>query len=274
MSETVAPVVRLPSIPFAQRLLKGSGALWFLAVIAGQWLFVYYILAAYMPPALSGAWERWDEIGLIHGFIEGDLPGNLGFISHVLLAAVITLGGTLQLIPQLRQRVPALHRWMGRTFLAVSVFMAVGGIVLIWGRGTRLNDVTGLATTIDGILILVAAAFALYFIRRRQIDRHRRWAMRLFIFVSGVWYLRVGYMAWGITTGGAGIGERMNGPADYALAYACFLLPWAVLELYLRACDSRAVAAKLGMAGVMLAAAGLTALGVFGAWMVIWSPHV
>jgi hypothetical protein len=51
-------------------------------------------------------------------------------------------------------------------------------------------------------------------------------------------------------------------------------LPWAILELYLRACDSRAVPVKLGMAGVMLAAAGVTALGVFGAWMVMWSPHV
>ncbi|WP_300542433.1 DUF2306 domain-containing protein [Maricaulis sp.] len=274
MSDTIARSAPLPPIALAQRLLKGAGALWFLVVVAGQWLFVYYILAAYVPRTVSGAWERWDETGLIHGFTEGDLPGNLGFISHVLLAAVVTLGGTLQLIPQLRQRLPVLHRWMGRTFLAVSVFMAVGGIVLIWGRGTRLNDVTGLATTIDGILILVAAAFALHFIRRRQIDRHRRWAMRLFIFVSGVWYLRVGYMAWGIATGGAGIGERMDGPADYALAYACFLLPWAILELYLRACDCRALTVKLGMAGVMLAAAVVTALGVFGAWLVMWSPHV
>lgn len=274
MSQTVAPAERIPSIPVAQRLLKRSGALWFLAVVAGQWLFVYYILAAYMPPTLSGAWESWDDTGLIHGFIEGDWPGNLGFISHVLLAAVITLGGTLQLIPQLRQRLPVVHRWTGRTFLAASVFMAVGGIALIWGRGTRLNDVTGMATTLDGILILVAAGFALYNIRMRRIDRHRRWAMRLFIFVSGVWYLRVGYMAWGIATGGAGIGDRMNGPVDYAMAYACFLLPWAVLELYLQASDSRSVAAKLVMAGGMVAAAAITALGVFGAWLVMWSPHV
>ncbi|MEA1943701.1 MAG: DUF2306 domain-containing protein [Pseudomonadota bacterium] len=274
MSQTVAPAERIPSIPVAQRLLKSSGVLWFLAVIAGQWLFAYYILAAYLPPSLAGEWARWDETGLIHGYIDGDWIGNVMFITHVLLAAVITLGGTLQLVPPLRQRFPAVHRWTGRVFMLVAIVMAVGGIALIWGRGTRLNDVTGMATTLDGILILVAAGFALYNIRMRRIDRHRRWAMRLFIFVSGVWYLRVGYMAWGIATGGAGIGDRMNGPADYAMAYACFLLPWAVLELYLRASDSRSVAAKLAMAGGMVAASALTALGVFGAWMVMWSPHV
>ena len=263
-----------PGFVSAHALLKGSGVLWFLAVIAGQWLFVYYILAAYLPPSLAGDWARWDDTGLIHGYIEDDLAGNLMFITHVLLAAVITLGGTLQLVPPLRRHFPAVHRWTGRVFLTVAVIMSVGGMVLIWGRGTRLNDVTGLATTLDGVLILIAAGFALYNIRKRRIDRYRRWAMRLFIFVSGVWSLRVGYMAWGIATGGAGIGERMNGPADYAMAYASFLLPWVVLELYLRACDSRSPAAKLAMAGGMVLAAAVTALGVFGAWMVMWSPHV
>ena len=255
-------------------LLRGSGVLWFLAVISGQWLFAYYILTAYLPPSLAGDWARWDDVGLIHGYIDGDWLGNVMFMAHVLLAAVITVGGTLQLIPPLRQRFPAVHRWTGRVFMLVAVVMAVGGIALIWGRGTRLNDVTGLATTLDGLLILVAAGFAFNNIRKRRLDRHRRWAMRLFIFVSGVWYLRVGYMAWGIATGGAGIGERMNGPTDYILAYACFLLPWAVLELYMRASESRNAAVKLAMAGGMVVAAAVTALGVFGAWLVMWSPHM
>lgn len=274
MSDTAAPIALRTRFVSAHSMLKGTGVLWFLVAAAGQWLFVYYVLAAYGPPTVAGNYAAWDETGLIQGYTAGDWLGNLGFISHVLLAAVITAGGTMQLVPPLRRRFPAVHRWTGRIFMAVAVFMAVGGIALIWVRGTKLNDIVALGTTIDGILILVAAGFALRHAIARRIDSHRRWAMRLFILVSGVWFLRVLYMAWGISTRGVGIGERMNGPTDYVLAFACYLLPLAMLELYLRACDSRSAAIKLAMAAGMVVASAATALGIFGAWMVMWSPHV
>jgi hypothetical protein len=258
----------------ASALLKGAGALWFLVAVAGQWLFAYYIAAHYMPPTVSGNFAAWDEAGLIHGYTAGDLAGNLGFISHVLLAAVITVGGTLQLIEPLRRRLPRLHRWTGRLYIPIAVFMAVGGLALVWIRGTRLNDIVAMGITLNALLILLAAGLALHFALKRQIDRHRRWAMRLFVLVSGVWFMRVGYMAWGMTTGGAGIGEAMGGPFDYFLAFGCYLVPLAIVELYMRARDSHPAPVKLAMAGVTTLAAGVTAIGVFGAWLVMWSPHV
>lgn len=257
-----------------QRLLSLSAKFWFVIAAIGQWLFVYYILLAYGPRTASGNFASWDETGLIEGYTQGDWLGNLGFISHVLLAVIVMGGGTMQLVPALRKRFPAVHRWTGRTYLAVAVFMAVGGIALTWVRGSRLNDIGALGTTIDGILILVAAAFALRFAIARRIDTHRRWAMRLFIFASGVWFTRVGYMGWAMLTGGAGISRSLDGPFDLFIAYGSWAVPWLILELYMRACDSRSAGFKLAMTGVVTAGALFTAVGVFGAWMMMWSPHI
>jgi hypothetical protein len=46
--------------------------------------------------------------------------GNAFFGAHVLMAAVLTLGGTLQLVPQIRARLIAFHIWLGRVFLVAE----------------------------------------------------------------------------------------------------------------------------------------------------------
>ncbi|WP_421791940.1 DUF2306 domain-containing protein [Hyphobacterium sp.] len=256
------------------RFLKFSGLSWFLVAVIGQWLFAYYVIAAYAPETLSGDWARWDETGLIQGFTQADVIGNLAFISHTLLTFIICVGGTMQLMPPIRNRFPALHRWTGRTYLLIGAFMAIGGIWMIWGRETRLTDLGGWGTTINGLMALVTIAVAFWFARKRDIDRHRRWAMRTFILLSGVWFTRIGYMGWAILTGGAGMGRSLDGPFDMFIAFGSYLVPLAILELYFWASQYRSSAAKLGMSAVMFAAAGFTALGTFGAWNMMWSPHI
>jgi hypothetical protein len=272
VAHTSSPVS--PAEPgLAERALKGAGALWFIVAVTGQWIFAYYILAAYAPPTLSGDYAQWDSVGLIQGHEPGDAAGNLMFISHVLLAAVMTVGGTLQLIPPLRRRFPLLHRMTGRVFLVVAVFLALGGLWLIWVRGTRLEDVGAMATSMDAVLILVFAAFAFHYARKRQIDRHRRWAMRLFIAASAVWYMRIFYSAWFLSVGPVGVNNTMSGWFNYVVAFGCFLVPLAVLELYLFAQRSNSAQVKAVGAGVTVVAAGLTGLGVVGATIIMWAPH-
>ncbi|WP_323761401.1 DUF2306 domain-containing protein [Maricaulis sp.] len=273
MSDTPASSSRRPLFS-PHSLLAGSGVLWFAIAAAGQWLFAYYIIAAYIPRTASGEFERWNETGLINGYAEGDLIGNLGFISHVLLAAFVSIAGVLQLLPMVRRRFPTFHRWTGRSYMSVAVFLAVGGIILVWGRGTRMNDWAALGTTIDGLLILVTAGFTLRHAIARRIDQHRRWAMRLFVVVNGVWFIRVGYMAWAIASGGAGMSRTMSGPADILMPYAAFLIPLVLLEFYQRARDSSSSAFKFTVAAAITTGAGVTALGIFGAWMMMWSPNI
>ncbi|WP_447765013.1 DUF2306 domain-containing protein [Sphingopyxis panaciterrae] len=254
--------------------LGRSAVFCYLTIAAGQLLFTAFILLYYYPSALSGDFAAWNNKPLIKGFVAGDTAGNLFFAVHVLMAAVITLGGLVQLVPAIRGRRPAIHRWNGRVYLLSALALALGGLWMTWGRGTWLNYIGAIGITLDALLILAFAALAWRAARERRFVDHRRWAIRLFAVASAVWFMRVGYMAWGLATGGAGIGKAMDGPFDLFLAFANSLLPLAIAELYLRAGAHGTAAAKKGVAA-LLGLCGLVILaGSAGAWMVMWGPYI
>ena len=259
----------------AQRVLKMSGALWFLVAAAGQWTFVYYILAAYTPRTLSGDLSRWDETGLIVGHVPGDGFGNLMFAAHVFLAAVITFGGTMQLIPALRSRFPALHRWNGRLFMITAIILAAGGLWMTWFRDARLSDIGAIGIALNGVLILAVVPLTTMLAMRRKIDAHRRWAMRLFILVNGVWFFRLFMMGWiFVWREPLWMNSTLDAPYQLFASFACYLLPLAGLELYFRATASQNAAFKLATASAVAVFSGLMAMSAFAAWMMMWSPHV
>lgn len=246
----------------------------YLAIAAGQLLFVAFILLHYYPPTLSGNFAEWNDKPVITGFVAGDSAGNLFFAVHVLMAAVLTFGGLVQLIPAIRNRWPALHRWNGRLYLVSALTLALGGLWMTWGRGSWLNLVGAFGITLDALLILVFAALAWRTARARRFVEHRRWAIRLFAVASAVWFMRVGYMAWGMATGGAGIGRAMDGPFDMVLAFGNSLLPLAIAELYLRTGARGAPAARQGVAALLVVSGVIILGGSAGAWMAMWGPYI
>ena len=265
-----------PSIKAASgaTLLRRSGLIWFCIAAIGQAAFIWMILAHFGRRTLVGDFAGWNDKPLIKGYVPGDDAGNLMFAVHVLLAAVVTLGGLMQLVPVLRRRVPGLHRWNGRVFLVTTVVMAVGGLWLTWGRETYLSLVSAVAVSVDGVLILIFAAQAWRTAVRRDFGAHQRWAMRAFLAVNGVWFLRVGLMAWAIATGGLGMNNTLSGPADVVLQFGAYLIPLALFEAYLRARRSPAPVVKRLTAAGMILAAAVTALGVFGAVAFMWGPYM
>lgn len=255
--------------------LKGAGVIWFITAAIGQLAFVYFIVAYYGGRTLAGDYAAWNDKPLIDGYTPGDRMGNVMFALHVLPAAVITFGGLLQLIPQLRNRFPALHRWNGRLFLFIAYGMALGGLALTWGRGTYLSAITAVAISINALLILAYGAIAWRLAIQGNIDAHRRWAMRTFIAVNGVWFFRVGIMAWIILNQGAvGMTNNLDGPADIALAFGCYLIPLAVLEIYFAAQRNENATAKFATAALVLVMTGVTAVGIFGTIAMMWAPHL
>ncbi len=155
----------------------------------------------------------------------------------------------------------------------MALVLALGGLWLVWVRGTYLTLSGAVAISLDGLLIIGFSQLAWLHARRKNFAAHRRWALRAFIVASGVWFMRVGYMAWGITTGGAGIGSRMSGPFDLVWGFATYLLPLLVLELYLRAERGSPGIQRTMAAGLSLAA--LTILGAsIAAWLVMWQPYL
>ncbi len=259
----------------AASALRWAGILWFVVAATGQAAFVGFILAFYGTRTVSGDFAGWNDKPLIDGYIAGDSTGNFVFAAHVLLASVVTLAGLMQLVPAIRRAVPALHRWSGRTFLVVAAFMALSGFWLTLVRGTSLSDVSSAAIVIDGVLILIFGALAWRHAVKRRFDQHRVWAMRTFMAVSGVWFLRVGIMGWVlINQGPVGMSDSLSGPADIVLVFGSYLIPLGLLELYFRAGRSTRAVPKILTAALVIAAAAFTALGVFGTIALMWGPYL
>jgi len=255
--------------------LRWAGVLWFTIAAVGQAAFIAFILAFYGVRTVTGNFAGWNDKPLIVGYVRGDDAGNIVFAAHVLLASVVTLGGLMQMIPALRRKWPGLHRWTGRTFLVVAAFLALSGVWMAAARGAYLSVVSAVAILINSLLILFFAGLAWRHAIERRFERHRVWAMRTFMVVSGVWFLRVGLMGWIVVNRGpVGMTDDMSGPADIVMTFGSYLIPLAFLELYRAAERSANGVAKALVATLILVAAAFTAAGVFGTTAFMWLPHI
>jgi hypothetical protein len=258
--------------PLSNRLLQASAAFWFIVAAAGQLIFAYYIAVFYGGATLSGDMQSWNRL-MRHGIVEGDPGGNVMMVAHVGLAFVITIGGLLQLTPQIRNAFPAFHRWNGRVYLVNAVVISLAGLILTWTRPTTSGLSNDLAISLNGVLILVCAGLVLYHAMARRIDIHRRWATRLFLLVSGVWFLRIMTFGWiGLHQQPLWIGPNFDGPAFLFFTYASFLLPLAVYEVYLRVQDGAAARGRLLMAAGLTFLTLVMAGGIVMASMILWLP--
>ncbi|MFS2317990.1 DUF2306 domain-containing protein [Maricaulis sp. D1M11] len=259
----------------AHQALKSAGITWFIVATIGQWIFVYYILAYYGGKTLSGAYGEINDRGLITGYVDGHVFGNVMFFTHVFLAAVMTVGGALQLTPQIRNRVPVLHRWVGRLFVVTALVLAIGGYVMTWAMGVRLTDIGAMGVSLNAHLIVFFALLTIFYAMKGKIDTHRRWAMRLYMVCHGVWFFRLGLMGWYmLNQGPMGNTSNLDGPADLALSFGSYLVPLAVLELYQRATDLSSAPFKWIMTAVVFLGALATGFGVFAAYAMLWAPHL
>lgn len=258
----------------AAKTLKASAVFWFVIAVAGQWLFALYVAVFYGGAVARGDMGAWNDV-LPHGIVAGDAMGNAAMAGHLLLAFIITIGGPLQLIPQIRARAPTFHHWNGRIYMATAFAVSVAGLYLIWSRGATGGLVNAIAISINAALIMICAAMALRHAMARNIDTHRRWALRLFLVVNGVWFFRVGMMLWIFLNGGpVGVGENLDGPFAISWAFGQYILPLAVLELYLRARDRAGALSKFAMAGGLVVLTVGMGVGIAMASMFMWLPRL
>jgi Predicted membrane protein (DUF2306) len=257
------------------KALKLAANLWFAVAFSGLCVFGYYIFVVYGKTAFQGNWQGWNKV-MTRGYTAGDTVGNSAIVLHLLFAFLLTLGGIIQLIPQIRRHAPTLHRWNGRLFLLSACVASIAGFYLIWVRGTVGDWVQHTGTTLNGLLIVVCAAMALRYALARKIAEHRRWALRLFMLANGVWFFRVGLMAW-LMVNQAPIGfdpKTFTGPFLSLLTFAQSLLPLAALELYFYAQSSREGSVKLFTAVAIFVLTLVTIVGIVGAFMGMWRPHL
>ncbi|WP_411888132.1 DUF2306 domain-containing protein [Hydrocarboniphaga effusa] len=258
----------------ARSALRASGTLWLLVAVLGQLLLAIYVVGFYGLSAAQGRLEDWAKV-LPQGVVPGQRFLNTVLSLHLLFVVVIIVGGALQLLPWLRRTRPGFHRWSGRLYLLAAGILSVGGLILVWGRGTVGDLSQHLAISLNALLILVFSAIAWQQARVRCVEAHRRWALRLFLAVSGVWFFRIGLMLWIVVNQGpAGFDPKsFTGPFLTFLSFAQYLLPLAVLELYFRTLERGHAPAQALMAGAMLVMSLATVGGIGAATAIMWLPR-
>lgn len=261
-----------PPSRLATRALAASATAWFVVAVLGQLIFATYVVAFYGGAAATGQFERWNKV-LPRGYVAGDLVGNLVMVLHLALAVVVMAGGAVQLVPAVRRRWPRFHRWNGRVYLSSVLVVALGGLFIKLSRGSGAPWPL-LGITLNALLITAFAALAITAARARKLAAHRRWALRLFLAASGVWFFRIGLMFWIVVNRGP-VGfdpATFRGPTLSILSFAQYGLPLLVLELYLIA-QQRGPRAKVAMTAVLIAAALVTGAGSAAATMMLWAPR-
>jgi hypothetical protein len=275
MSQIALAPARTSSQNFADRTLKVSGGFWFLIAVLGQAMFLVYIVAFYGGAVVANDLARMAKV-LPIAYVPGDLLGNAALATHLFLAAVITLGGPLQLLPQVRERFPVFHRWTGRVYMLTALLISITALYLVWVRGSVGGLVQHLAVSLNALLILFCGFMALRTAMARRFALHRRWAMRLYLMASGVWFFRVGLFLW-LIIHKAPVGfdpKSFQGPFLNFLTFAQTLLPLAVLELYLWAKGQNESGPKLAVAALLFVLTCGMGVGIFGAAMGLWLPRI
>lgn len=256
-------------------ILEIAGKFWFITAVTGQWIFAYYVAVFYGGSALKGNLSEWDKV-LPHGMIDGDNMGNVALAGHLFLAVVIMIGGPLQFIPQIRKYALSFHRWNGRIYIPIVFITSLFGLYMIWTRGTTGGLIMHLGTSFNAVLIMIFSVLAWRFAMIRKFDLHRRWAMRLFIVVSGVWFFRVGLMLWLLIHGGP-VGFNMDtfeGPFLSFWAFGQYLVPLAILELYFMSQNGTKPVGRFAMAISLIIITLAMGVGIFGATMGMWLPRI
>jgi hypothetical protein len=96
--------------------------------------------------------------------------------------------------------------------------------------------------------------------------------------VNGVWFFRVGLMAWLLIHGGpAGFDPKtFTGPFLTALAILTYAVPiqLIVLEMYIYSARSKSKIFQITTSIIIFISTIITGLGVFGATIGMWLPRL
>lgn len=149
---------------------------------------------------------------------------------HVGAAATALLIGPLQLLPRLRARRRALHRWFGRIYVVACLIGAIAAFPLALGASTGPITTAGFGTL--AILWVVTTVLAWRYARRRQFTEHRMWMIRSFSLTFAAVTLRL-YLPLAFAL-------PFAFEASYrAISFLCWVPNILAAELYLRGTGSK-----------------------------------
>ncbi len=255
-----------------QMILKLSKRFWFICLAASQLVFVTYLALGYGFSALNADPAKWNNFNAT-AYVAEDTLGNTIYGIHVLFAIVMIVGGSLQLIPTIRNKLPRFHRINGRLFVVLACTIALAGMYLIIVRGTVGNTLMHSMTFFAGTVVLVSSYFAVLTARKKQFNHHQIWAIRLYLAANGVLFFRLTLFAWFIVFGSIGINTKdFTGPTLVMISVSSYILPLFLFELLRYAEKTRNTVIKGLMITILLVISLVFLVGLFGISAGSWFP--
>ena len=257
----------------ADTALTAATRFWFVVTVVGQLVFAFTVGSFYALTALRGDYHKWN---FTNGYVPGFSMGNTAVIMHVASAAFVMLAGAVQLVPQIRNRFPVFHRWNGRIYMLTAVTLSVAGLYMTWIRGSVGDLSVHLGSTLNAVLIWLCGGMALRYALARDFKTHRRWALRFFLVVSAPWFFRIGFfLSFLVFKGPFGFDPvTFRGPFLTFMTFAQYLIPLAVLEIYLQARDRPGALRRMATAGLLFVLTLVMAAGLFAVATAQWVPQV
>jgi len=248
------------------------------ALVATVWisaiLFGLYILFFYAAALFQDDMARWNGV-LPDLYNEENRTATLSIGLHFAAGGIILILGSIQLITEVRNRFPNVHRWIGRIYVAASLLTAVGGLTFIAVSGTVGGTVMDIGFGLYGILMLVAAVETMRHARAGRIEIHNAWAWRLYALAIGSWLYRMDYGFWFILADGMGHTRNFTGPFDQFMAFFFYLPNLLVVELMLRGRNREGRAGVKMLAGAVFIVATLFLLvGTYFFTVELWGPAI
>ena len=259
----------------ADRALGAAAGFWFIICVLGQIIFAFTVASFYGLTAARGNWQQWNK-NMTHGYSPDHPMGNLVVTIHLVSAVVILLSGAAQLVPWVRRRAPRLHRWNGRLYMLTAFTVSLAGLYMLWFRGAVGDLVQHLGQSLDAILIMLFAVLALRYALARDFKAHRRWSLRLFMAVSASLFIRSGlFLSLMVNHGPFGFdAATFRGPFLNFLLFGQYLVPLAVLEVYLRTQERAGVAGRFAMAGILFTLTLMLGAGIAAVAMASFFPNI
>jgi uncharacterized membrane protein len=265
---------RLELDSIAEKALKMATRLWIVVVVIGQLMFSFEVASFYGMAVVHGTTPQAWSNHITHGYVPGDGMGNFAVSMHLLSAVIIILAGMIQLVPQIRERAPAFHRWNGRLYVIAAFTVSLAGLYMTWVRGSVGDLSQHLGQSLNGLLIMICAAMALRYAVARDFTTHRRWALRLYLVVSASLFIRAGiFLSLFLNHGPFGFDPAtFSGPFLTFITFAQYMVPLTILELYFLAKERGKALGRLAMASGLVVAAVALGAGLFAVTVGVWMP--
>jgi uncharacterized membrane protein len=110
---------------------------------------------------------------------------------HMLPGLLFLAGGSLQFVTKIRQRHIRIHRRLGWVLVALATTSGLFALIVNFTLPAFGGLTTQTATVFFGAIFLFSLVKAIGHIRRKEIQRHREWMIRVYALAMGVATIRL-----------------------------------------------------------------------------------